>query len=159
ERQRARGSGERGRSRAAAPDLCRRADRGARDERPVPGRLLATRAFSNARMASDWRRAAPGRLRLQNPARRGHKRGPVRVDERAGLGGSLSLYPQPALRGHDAVVRWDLRPGQCSLAHAAVTPRPQSNARRRDRTRRALPGAPLRRGVPSIQGAGAALDL
>jgi protein-S-isoprenylcysteine O-methyltransferase Ste14 len=51
------------------------------------------------------------------------------------------------------------RPRECALGHPTLAGGAVRDPARSDRTRGALPGRQVRRGVPAIQSAGAALDL
>ena len=65
---------------------------------------------------------------------------------------SVPLYAQPHLPELQVLLRQNHRPRQLASVRPAASLRPHRHTARGDRTRGALPGAYLRRGVPPVQG-------
>ncbi|CAA9438949.1 MAG: Putative protein-S-isoprenylcysteine methyltransferase, partial [uncultured Rubrobacteraceae bacterium] len=152
-------SEQRGCDRPSASDLRRSARRGTAGKGTVSGYLPAAWNHAGARRPAD--RSRPTAVHLQPPrsASRGDGRENLQADDKPRDRRSLPLHAQPHLPGLHAGVWRNYRSRQLALERPAPPLRPHRHAARGDPTRRALPGARLRRGVPPVQSSGATLDL
>ncbi|CAA9383720.1 MAG: hypothetical protein AVDCRST_MAG22-124, partial [uncultured Rubrobacteraceae bacterium] len=159
ERRRQTGPGQPRGGRAAAPDLRRRPRRGPDAEPAPPNAFPAQSPLEDPGMAARLRRALARALGLSRDAPGRDQRGPVPSHDRHRRGGTLPLYPQPALRGDGPGLLRHKRQGERAPGRAGAPGRPAPRGPRRHKARGALPGGQVRRRVQAVQGEGAALDL